>query len=120
MADPQARITLPGFGLPLDDLLRWARDDNKERFPHAISDYFATDGLTVRERRMLDFINKITDKPEWDSKVFDDDIVSKWRTEACRYDESLGDEYLSNAMFNYVSEATHCRSTASNTALPHL
>ncbi|KAF9638029.1 hypothetical protein BFW01_g8926 [Lasiodiplodia theobromae] len=105
MADPQARITLPGFGLPVDALSTWAPGYNKKRFPHAISDYFATDGLTVRERRMLDFINKITDKPGWDSKVFDDDIVSKWRTEACRYDESLKDEYLSQAMFNYcISE----------------
>lgn len=119
MADPQT-IALPGFGLPVDTLPPWDRGYNKERFPHAISDFFATDGLTVRERRMLDFINKITDKPEWDSKVFDDDIVSKWRTEACRYDESLQDEYLSDAMFNYVSEPTRCRNAVSNIISPHL
>ncbi|GME29036.1 uncharacterized protein LTHEOB_9410 [Neofusicoccum parvum] len=101
MAQSNTRITLPGFGLPVDTLLDWSRENNSERFPHAIADFFASDGVTVRERRMLDFITLITDKPEWHRKVFDDQIVSKWKSEACRYDQTSQDDFLSNAMFDY-------------------
>ncbi|EOD46472.1 putative duf1665 domain containing protein [Neofusicoccum parvum UCRNP2] len=101
MAQSNTRITLPGFGLPVDTLLDWSRENNSERFPHAIADFFASDGVTVRERRMLDFITLITDKPEWHRKVFDDQIVSKWKSEACRYDQTSQDDFLSNPMFDY-------------------
>jgi hypothetical protein len=38
--------------------------------------------LIVRELAMMDVMDKITDKPDWHKKVFDDNIVSKWRKEA--------------------------------------
>ena len=31
---------------------------------------------------MMAIMDKITDKPDWDKKVFDDAIVQKWRLEA--------------------------------------
>lgn len=31
---------------------------------------------------MLRVMDALTDKPEWDKKVFNDDIVDKWRREA--------------------------------------
>ena len=31
---------------------------------------------------MMAIMDKITDKPDWDRKVFDDTIVHKWRQEA--------------------------------------
>lgn len=31
---------------------------------------------------MMAIMNKITDKPDWDKKVFDESIVRKWRQEA--------------------------------------
>ncbi|KAJ2915427.1 hypothetical protein MD484_g4988, partial [Candolleomyces efflorescens] len=37
---------------------------------------------TLREFLMLGFMNSVTDKPEWDTKVFDDEIIKKWRSEA--------------------------------------
>lgn len=49
-----------------------------ERFPHAIADDTACEGVTLREQRMLDFVNGISDKPEWERKVFDEDIIAKW------------------------------------------
>ncbi|EKG09891.1 hypothetical protein MPH_13098 [Macrophomina phaseolina MS6] len=94
-------VALPGFGLPLDTLPSWSVEHNKDRFPHAIADFFASEGITVRERRMLDFVTRITDKPEWDRKVFDEAIVAKWKTEACKFDETCQDVYLSEAMFSY-------------------
>lgn len=38
--------------------------------------------LPVREVAMMDIMSKLTDKPEWDRKVFDEDIVAKWKEEA--------------------------------------
>jgi hypothetical protein len=31
---------------------------------------------------MMRVMNLLTDKPEWDRKVFNDDILTKWRSEA--------------------------------------
>jgi hypothetical protein len=56
------RICLPGFGRPLEYLPIWRRyDEEWLRFPHAIADALASEGVTLRERRMLEFINQITD-----------------------------------------------------------
>ena len=54
---------------------------------------------------MLDFINKITDKPEWERKVFDEAIVAKWRGEACVWNADLNDHYLSSTMFDNVGRS---------------
>ncbi|KAG9256854.1 uncharacterized protein F5Z01DRAFT_672086 [Emericellopsis atlantica] len=43
--------------------------------------------LQVREVAMMIFMNKITDKEGWEEKVFDDDIVAKWRQEAMTQSE---------------------------------
>ncbi|KAK7934875.1 hypothetical protein PG985_000370, partial [Apiospora marii] len=83
----------------------WSRDPEKsERFPHAIADFFASNGITERELRMLDFVNQITDKPDWHKKVFDGEIVQKWKEEGVRFDEALHDFYLSEKMFEVCLE----------------
>lgn len=38
--------------------------------------------LQVREVAMLILMDRLTDKPNWHEKVFDDAIVAKWRNEA--------------------------------------
>ncbi|KAF2477715.1 uncharacterized protein BDR25DRAFT_275066 [Lindgomyces ingoldianus] len=100
--DSVPRITLPGFGLPVNTLTQWSREGENTRFPHAIADWFSSDGVSVRERRMLEFMTQITDKPEWTRKVFDEAIIAKWKEEAIRWDDSLpenGDWWLSETMF---------------------
>ena len=56
------RIQRPGFGMDIDFLPDWDRGDEEwSRFPHAIADALASAGVTVRERRMLEFVSQITD-----------------------------------------------------------
>lgn len=90
---------LPGFGLPLTDMPRkWKDNGNgRTRFPNAISDW-AAEGVTVRERTMLEFINLITDKPDWGRKIFDEGIVQKWRLESAAHGADFSEK-----MFDFVS-----------------
>jgi hypothetical protein len=37
---------------------------------------------SIRERCMLFFVDKISDKPGWTQKVHDESIVANWRREA--------------------------------------
>ncbi|KAK3068378.1 hypothetical protein LTR53_014111 [Teratosphaeriaceae sp. CCFEE 6253] len=99
--DPLPTLKRPGFGLPLEQMpLVWDRSGKKERFPHAIADYFAIDGVTLREQRMLDFINQISDKPRWWEKIEDREILARWRDEACGTE---GQQRTSSAHLNAES-----------------
>ena len=84
------RTKLPGFGLPVN-----FRPEHY--FPTAVLDWSGTI-LTVRELNMMAIMDKITDKPDWDKKVFDNTIVPKWRQEA------LGTQGMdvSEKMFDWV------------------
>jgi len=75
MAAPPKKF--PGFGLPVD-----YGNDSPVRLPTALDGGWSSAGVTLREKRMMDFIDKITDKPGWDTKIFDDEIVKKWFSEA--------------------------------------
>lgn len=115
------RISLPGFGRALNDYpydLTQGPKGPRLRFPHAIEDEYPAQGVSVRERRMMEFVDQITDKPEWTRKVFDEGIVAKWRAEAVGYrgelneesneeDDELDEEgedekYLTEPTFSYV------------------
>ena len=37
--------------------------------------------LTVREYTMMEIMNRISDKPSWETKVFDDTIAANWKAE---------------------------------------
>lgn len=83
------RFTLPGFGLPLN-FIPSKEDDRGARvlFKNALNDNDLDSGsvqlrlTTLREFTMLHLMNQITDKPDWHRKVFEQDIVSKWKSEA--------------------------------------
>jgi Protein of unknown function (DUF4246) len=38
---------------------------------------------------MMQIMNLLTDKPGWDRKLFDDDILAKWRSEALSQQSSV-------------------------------
>ncbi|KAF9887732.1 hypothetical protein FE257_009685 [Aspergillus nanangensis] len=104
--EQEPRTSLPGFGRALDDYFIPTIEGNEddgiwEWFPHAIEDTCFSEPVSLRERRMLEFINQITDKLQWYYKVFDATVVAKWRTEAVVYSPQLKDEYLTAPMFDY-------------------
>lgn len=68
MPDPHTGPPYPGLGLPL----RCANDET----------YDPSDTLPVRELAMMHIMDRLTDKKEWNKKVFDEEIVEKWRAEA--------------------------------------
>jgi hypothetical protein len=71
----------PGLGLPLRDLVQ----DKYGFYPIGAhgSNYGAdSEPIYVREVAMMDVMEKLTDKPDWNRKVFDDEIVEKWKKEA--------------------------------------
>lgn len=97
------RLELPGFGMSLTQL----PISNWGYFMHALSNRFASAGLKLREARMMDLMSQITDKPEWNRKVFDEGIVNAWREEAMSLTREMdfdGDVYMSERMFDYVSD----------------
>ena len=53
-----------------------------------------SDLLPIREVAMLSIMDRLTDKVDWHTKVFDDSIVSKWREEAMA---------ISDQQFNHIA-----------------
>ncbi|KAI7550002.1 hypothetical protein KC331_g3454 [Hortaea werneckii] len=62
---------------------------------------------TLRERDMIAVLDKLTDKPDWEQKVYDDTILAKWREECKQAGESMRiagrGEGFSDAMFDYCA-----------------
>ncbi|KAK5625955.1 hypothetical protein RRF57_001671 [Xylaria bambusicola] len=79
----------PGFGLPLRELPQEFGDI----YPTGHDEECLADTaplLHVREVAMMHVMDRLTDKPDWDKKVFDDEIVAHWRAEAIAYpDDAL-------------------------------
>lgn len=78
---PSIKRDYPGLGLPL----RHNPQDEFGFYPigaHGSCYGADSDLLPVRELAMMSVMDKLTDKPDWEKKVFDEDIVSKWRKEA--------------------------------------
>jgi hypothetical protein len=72
-------LVVPGLnGIPLNPARQITED---AAFVHG-ADSWGGERLTAREVSMLALMDSITDKENWDQKVFDEDIVAKWRTEA--------------------------------------
>jgi len=88
--DGSGRLKVPGFGLPLHFEL-----DARRRFSHGASDW-AQPRLTVREIAMIQLMNDITDRPNWDTVVLEDaKIAAKWR------DQALLGELISPATWDW-------------------
>jgi hypothetical protein len=76
----------PGLGLPL----RHNKQDDYGFYPigaHGSCYGSDSDLLPVRELAMMNIMDRLTDKPDWEKKVFDEEIVAKWRKEAMEVDD---------------------------------
>lgn len=75
-------VELPGLGKPLNYMGeggdRWY---DGSRFPTLLADSWNGPTLTIREVFMLWCVEQITNKPDWNKKVFDDAILAKWYAE---------------------------------------
>ena len=113
--DIDVPVKLPSIGLPTIDMPAFTfgntgpRKENgkRRRFPTAVidedRDTEIVTHLAYREIVMLRVMNELTDKPEWERKVFDDNVVQKWRAEALRgYPQEITDRCL-----DYVSINCH-------------
>ena len=70
-------LLVPGLGVDID-----YQQPDKKRFSHGMSDWMQDSRLTARELSMLRLMDALTDKPDWNKKVFDDETVEKWHLEA--------------------------------------
>ncbi|KAI4688005.1 uncharacterized protein J4E84_004933 [Alternaria hordeiaustralica] len=71
----------PGLGLPLR---HWEQTDY-DFYPigsHPNAHGSESDIIPVRELAVMDVLEKLTDKPDWHKKIFDEEIVARWRKEA--------------------------------------
>ncbi|KAL1404890.1 hypothetical protein Q8F55_008501 [Vanrija albida] len=99
----------PGLGLPLDHnthLAHSGRDNKNNGFPSAVlEESWKSNTPTVRERAILAFVDSITDKPEWWTKIDNDDITAKWRAEINAAVEAKAEPYhkgFSGDMFDFA------------------
>ncbi|KAF9641530.1 hypothetical protein BFW01_g1513 [Lasiodiplodia theobromae] len=75
MDNDAERLQRPGFGLPI------TLQPDGQTFPSAVHGW-SPDPATEREHSMLAVMDALTDKPDWERKVFDDAVVARWRAEA--------------------------------------
>lgn len=67
---------------------KWVKSEDVEK-AHSSS-------LTaVRELKMIQFLNTATDKPNWQTKVWDEKITAKWRSE-------VPEEFMTTKMMDWV------------------
>jgi len=118
-ADKGEGPKLPFLQRPGLDLSLRHYDDDPDVFPNlcrklgdtnhpAPKDSWRSNTFTIRERAMLWFMDRITDKPSWNTKVFDDEIVGNWKAELESFvSEAAQDEHsvlyrgFTGKMFEY-------------------
>ncbi|KAJ2933492.1 hypothetical protein H1R20_g3577, partial [Candolleomyces eurysporus] len=112
--DPTKVVEKPGHGNPFNwTPERGDVDYRGEPFPNALvqsgydSELFQP--ITLRELTMLRFINKVTDKPDWTKKVFDETIIAKWKQESVNLPDSTPSTQISESMFTYCIEELQFR-----------
>jgi Protein of unknown function (DUF4246) len=71
-------LLVPGF----NDLPIYLELPREERFTHGSGEWVQEPNVTARELVMLSLMNDLTDRPDWASKIFDSQILSRWREEA--------------------------------------
>ncbi|RXW19962.1 hypothetical protein EST38_g5891 [Candolleomyces aberdarensis] len=107
LVDHSKVVAKPGHG----NRLNWASETqpgtgNRKPFSNASGIYLSPfQPLTLREVTMMRFMNNVTDKPDWTTKVFDESIIAKWKHESVNLPDSIPATQISEPMFTYcISE----------------
>ena len=80
----QNKRNLPGFGKPVTFKPKGSFPGLN--FQHKIQ--------TLRERAMEEFMNSVTDKKDWETKIQDEEIMAKYRQEALSHFDIMSEEAL--------------------------
>ncbi|KAI0386982.1 hypothetical protein F5Y04DRAFT_275437 [Hypomontagnella monticulosa] len=106
----------PDLGLPLEHEQPYMKFSYSDMQNCSVG--FESKGLTQREIRMMDFMNRVTDKPSWEEKIFDSSIVSEWLEEGRSASTNYldGDEFFSKSMYDICirelrDKAEHMKAT---------
>ncbi|KAI6866987.1 hypothetical protein KC338_g694 [Hortaea werneckii] len=104
--DSGASYRVLGYQLPLNaatelDFTKHNQFFPFEKYPSANPLRWHGTPATLRERDMIAVLDKLTDKPDWERKVYDDGILAKWREECLRI--AGQGEGFSNAMFDHCA-----------------
>ena len=92
-SNDNSTVSLPGLNCSLNTMPVEIYERNKQdrtirrmRFPTAVIDGDRSEenlaAFTYREIVMLRIMNELTDKPDWNRKIFDTNLTRKWRAEA--------------------------------------
>lgn len=65
---------------PPEAASNWERDWT-QRFAHGMFDWALENRVTARELAMLRVMNSITDRPGWETGVFNDEVAASWKAE---------------------------------------
>ena len=108
---PATILKRPGFGLPLSELPAIYSSNSGARFPTLLNEEWSAATLTIREVFILWVVEQITNKPSWNTKVFDEEILAKWKAELeqAPWKEATGFEDggpCSQQMWDHVSPAS--------------
>ncbi|KAL4861494.1 hypothetical protein BDV12DRAFT_65032 [Aspergillus spectabilis] len=112
MSDTQSSpFDLPGLNLPLD--FQPQRKWNDVVYANALDPKNIKDGYvgylyTVKELAMMQIMETITDKPNWQEKVFNEEITEKWRKEI------QDGEKVTESMMDYILAELRWKTTEFN------
>ncbi|GFF34443.1 hypothetical protein IFM46972_04225 [Aspergillus udagawae] len=103
------RFELPGLTLPL--YFRPHREWTDVVYANALDETDIENGyvgymFTLRELSMMRIMEAITDKPDWDKKVFNQEITDKWRKEI-----SDSGQDITERMIEYIFAELRWKST---------
>lgn len=87
-----AQPKYPGWGLDLRHLDQHLDYGKRRNISYPMGIHHESSGsggliITVREVAMMLVMDRLTDKPDWHVKVFDEEIAEKWRQEAMAWPE---------------------------------
>ncbi|KAL4807886.1 hypothetical protein BDV18DRAFT_136334 [Aspergillus unguis] len=97
---PWTQLHMPGYNVPLNYQPRESVI-RKSRFgfgnaldPNHIDTGYINEVFVFREIVMMRIMDKITDKPDWHRKVFDERITDKWRAEIAESDHDVSTKMM--------------------------